>query len=418
MAESIAALIVRILTDTSDMVTGTKKASDELDGFENKVDNVSKKLAEHTAASTRAGNSVGSLTGTYRQFDGILQAAGINIGKHVKGLEDVSAAAGKSTGSLGAVGTAGAALGAGIVGWNIGRAVADFFDLDKAIAQTTASLLGYGNLAAEVSGAKQDTINRAIAAGARETVSYAQAIEFLVAAELRKNDAYAVSAERLAAAHKELRGMSEATKAAIAIAQENGATTEQMSRHFSLSADALRVLAERQRDAAKATAEHNREQKQLLDNFEKAYSNALKRKHAEEAADMEDKTRRARSNDEQLDLMERDARLGADRNEFDAAEKRRLDSMDWEERYYAEQEKLTREADQWMQPAPAPAPPTSTGFSSQAGRFASVVNAAPTISIDARGAFLNNPDSLNQLARMVEDAIAKRSSLSNTYTRR
>jgi hypothetical protein len=38
--------------------------------------------------------------------------------------------------------------------------------------------------------------------------------------------------------------------------------------------------------------------------------------------------------------------------------------------------------------------------------------------INAQGALLNNPDTLNMLARMVEDALARRGSLGTTYTRR
>lgn len=417
MAEPIAALVVRILADTTDMVTGAKKASVELDGLENRVVDVDKALQEIHAAGAQAKVGVGELTTTYRQFDGVLQSVGINIGPQVKGIEDIASAAGKSAAGLGAVSTAGLALGVGVAGWGIGRAIADFFDLDKAIAQTSARLLGYGDLAAETAGAKQDVINRAIAEGARETITYAAAVQFLVAAELKRSDAYAVSTERLAAAHKEVRGLSEATIAAIAIAQENGATTEQITRHFNVSADALRVLAERQRDAGKAAAEHTREMKELDQSYTKLMSDV---KNANQMAIFEkdaDTQRRAEENQRQLDLMNRDADLLANRKAFDDAEAVEANRLAWERDYFAEQEQLDRENQQWMVPADT-APQTSRIVgSSVPGQFASVMN-PPQITINAQGAFLNNPDSLNQLARLVGDALAKREGFSTAYSRR
>lgn len=414
MAEPIAALIVRILADTADMVSGVKSASNQLDGFGNTVVDVDTAVREINGA-------VGGVSSTYRQFDGVLQSVGINLGPQVKGLEDIASAAGKTVSQVGALGTAGLALGAGMVGWGVGRAVADFLDLDDAIAQAAAELLGYGSIAAETAGAAQDTINRAIAAGAAETISYAQAVAFLITVASQNADAYAVSAARMADAQREVRGLSEATIAAIGIAQQNGASVAEMTRHFNISADALRVLAERQRDAAKATAEHNREQKQLIDNFEQAYSNALKRKHAEEAEGMMDRTRRSNSNDEQLGLMERDARLMADRAEFDDRDERT--GAAWERRYFAEQERLNRELEQMMSQARnlVPVSANPSGFASvlnrvpSASNLGSVIN--PTnITINAQGGWWNNPEQMNQLGRLVEDAIARRGT--GPYSRR
>ena len=59
------------------------------------------------------------------------------------------------------MGTAAAVAGAALAGWNLGRMVAEFFELDRAIGDATASLLGFGNNAAEVAGHKQDILNRA-----------------------------------------------------------------------------------------------------------------------------------------------------------------------------------------------------------------------------------------------------------------
>ncbi len=86
--------------------------------------------------------------------------------------------------NLGALGTVGAVAGAIFAGWNIGRAIAQVFDLDQKIGSLTAKILGW-NDAAQTSGAKQDTINAAMANYARltghardATFTYTEAIEY------------------------------------------------------------------------------------------------------------------------------------------------------------------------------------------------------------------------------------------------
>jgi hypothetical protein len=65
-----------------------------------------------------------------------------------------------------------------------------------------------------------------------------------------------------------------------------------------------------------------------------------------------------------------------------------------------------------MQPTSAPA---MGGFGGAPGAF----SPGPThITINAQGGLWDSPDRMNQMARLIEDNIAKRSGLANTYTRR
>ncbi len=129
-------------------------------------------------AATETDGRISGLHRSMTVFDGILSAAGIHIGPDIRGIEDLGDAAGKSASELGKIATAGLIIGAGLVGWKIGRAIADFFDLDDKIAHATASLLGFGDAAGEVAGAKQDVITRAIERGAAATISYTEALKF------------------------------------------------------------------------------------------------------------------------------------------------------------------------------------------------------------------------------------------------
>lgn len=128
-----------------------------------------------TDTTDDATGSINTTTSAYRQFDGVLQSMGINITPFVKGIEDITSAAGKSVTEVGLLGSAGLALGAAYGGWKIGRMVADFFDLDEAIGTATARLLGYGDVAAETAAAKAEVLNGLLSWQANELRQVAQA---------------------------------------------------------------------------------------------------------------------------------------------------------------------------------------------------------------------------------------------------
>jgi len=156
-------------------------------------------------ATKDAASHADNLRGSFSAFDGVLRAVGINLGPEISGLLDLGDASGKTASQLGMVATAGLVVGAGVAGWKIGRAIAEFFDLDKAIGSATAKLLGWGDLAGQTAGAQQDTINKAIRDGADATISYTDAIVFNTKTLKDKATASTVAAaetKRLADAEK------------------------------------------------------------------------------------------------------------------------------------------------------------------------------------------------------------------------
>jgi len=259
------------------------------------------------SASDTSG-SVSGLSKEYQKFDGALQAAGINIGPQVKGLEDIANAAGKTTKEMGLLGTAGLAAGAFMTGWKIGEFIDGLTGASTAVEKLTRSIMGWGDVATETAAAQQDTINRALSLGAQEGIKYADAIKF-IETQLKKNaDASIDWATKLATAQREVRNLSDAQRAEIDVAIQAGATTEQLTAKYGLNALALNVLADRQR---LATAEQTK-------------LNAALREEAEA------RDKRNKSNEDGVALMERDARLAADRAAFDkeqaAIQKGKLDA--------------------------------------------------------------------------------------------
>lgn len=244
-----------------------------------------------SAATSTAAGSTHALTSTYRQFDGVLQAAGINIGPQVKGIEDIANAAGGGASKIGMLGSAGLALGVGMAAWGITRAAMEFLGLDKNVAAAWTTILGFADSAAETVAAKIDVINRAIANGAKETITYAEAVRFNIRAKQEESDAYAVSAERLAAAQRAVGNLSAEQIRAIEIAQRNGAKTEEITRHFHISADALKALADRQKLAADMADLHTKrlqEQAKAAEVLDRQYEKLMSdTKNANQLAIME-----------------------------------------------------------------------------------------------------------------------------------
>lgn len=136
--------------------------------------NTSLKNAEKAAATTSS--SFGQLSQGLSAADKTLAAFGVHIGPEIHALEELATASGKTASQLGLISTASLAAAAALGGWEIGRTIAKFFDLDKTIGDATARLLGFGDVAAETAAAKQDVLARATQNAHREITDYNEAV--------------------------------------------------------------------------------------------------------------------------------------------------------------------------------------------------------------------------------------------------
>src|SRR5262245_58205087 len=65
-----------------------------------KIDKTTDAVKDLGTATDGTNTKTQTLSSTYKQFDGVLQAAGVNIGAEVKAIEDLSAAANTGASSL------------------------------------------------------------------------------------------------------------------------------------------------------------------------------------------------------------------------------------------------------------------------------------------------------------------------------
>jgi hypothetical protein len=159
------AITAKFIADFDDFVPSTKKAEVA--------------LVELEGAAARVTPSVTNMRTAMGSFDGVLSSMGVNLSPQIRALGELGDAAGKTASQLGLIATTGLVVGAAMGGWKIGRAVAEFFELDTAIADATAALLGWGDVAGEVAGANADVLARASKAAGMEITDMALALALL-----------------------------------------------------------------------------------------------------------------------------------------------------------------------------------------------------------------------------------------------
>jgi hypothetical protein len=165
------AITATFAADFSQFVASTKNAEVALVKLDGQGVKLGTTLERTQSNSDRFRTSLQS-------FDGVLASLGVNIGTEVRALGELGEAAGKSAGDLGLIATAGLAAGAAMAGWKLGRFAAEWLGLDEKIAGATARLMDWGDLSAQVVGAQQDVVTRAIERGAAATISYSDALAF------------------------------------------------------------------------------------------------------------------------------------------------------------------------------------------------------------------------------------------------
>jgi len=156
------AITAQFDADFSQFNSEVGKAEQSLTGLELSTAKTSTAIVGMGTTTTQTTTQFNTLSGSFRQFDGVLNAVGIHIGPAIKGMEDLGAAAGKSVSEIGLFGAAGLTLGAAMAGWKIGTVIHDliqkFVDLDGAIANAATKLGLWADVGAAQAAAKADTL--------------------------------------------------------------------------------------------------------------------------------------------------------------------------------------------------------------------------------------------------------------------
>lgn len=181
------AIDAKFTADFSDFDKAVKAASGTLKKLEGDAASTSKevvKLADTSAKSFRsAGTATQDWTKDFNQFDSILSAAGLNVGKYVKGIGELQTATSGAATTMSTLATAGVAVGAALAAIELAKVASDFLVTNQHAQDFLITLQGLTNPKFETELAKQDAIHRAIMAGMKSTGDaardYANAIVYL-----------------------------------------------------------------------------------------------------------------------------------------------------------------------------------------------------------------------------------------------
>jgi hypothetical protein len=102
------------------------------------------------------------------------------------GFLTLQGATAQTIAELASAGGAVTVLGAAFIGWKIGRAIADMLDLDRAVGNATAKLLGMGDAAGQSAAAGAETLARASEAAGRAITNMHEAVQILTDKDLER----------------------------------------------------------------------------------------------------------------------------------------------------------------------------------------------------------------------------------------
>lgn len=247
--------------DFSDFVTEATKASAALGQMESEAKKTGITLAKTGQEVDGVGKKTGgldSLSKGLRTVDASANAMGVSLSKPIQAIEEISQVSGKTAKDLGVLGTAGAVAGAALAGWQVGRWIAEITGADAAISKLAASLLGFGDVAAQEAGAKADVFALALkrTGYAGNDLNEAMRLNY---EWVKKGTAAADTAiHRQALWEQEIRKHRDILPAITAALENHTGTVKQLADQYKMSEEALTFYIAKTKDQTAAQDEATR----------------------------------------------------------------------------------------------------------------------------------------------------------------
>ena len=233
-------------------LTGVMTA--DFSDFVFEVDRSVVKLKELEGTSAHTSGAIGDFSEGMSAADRTLGLFGVRIGPQIQALRELGGAAGKTASDIGLIGTASLTAAAAVGGWTIGRTIADFFDLDEAIGNAAASLLGFGDVAAAQGAAKIDVLNRAAEIAKRTVTDFDEAMQIIKTHNAAVAESFNTGAARVQQWNREIAAARSAGNLP-AITEElksHNSTLQEISTHYGISTRALEHYSRTLTESAKA----------------------------------------------------------------------------------------------------------------------------------------------------------------------
>lgn len=198
--------------------------------------------------------ATGHTTGTFNQLDQGLSAAdktlgalGIHIGPQIQAMRELGNVAGLTFDKLGLWGSLGLAASIGTATYQLTTMITEWTGLDKVIGDATASLLGWGDVAAQRAGAGMDVLNRATQIAGRTIKDFDQAMQIIKEHNLAVAESFNTGADRVRRWGAEIDQVRASGNLPTITRElkEGTSTAKQLADQFHISAEAITWYSKR-----------------------------------------------------------------------------------------------------------------------------------------------------------------------------
>jgi hypothetical protein len=255
------ALTGALQADFSEFVAEANKASAALGVMDAEAKKTGATLAKTGAEVDGVGKKTSGLTDLskgLRLVDQSANAMGVSLSKPIAAIEEISQVSGKSAKELGALGTAGAVAGAALAGWQVGRWIAEITGADKAIANLTARLIGWGDVGAQEAAAKADVFRLALERTGYAGTDLNEAMRLNYEWVKRGTAAVDTATHRQALWEQAIRKNRDVLPEISAALENHTGTVAQLAKQYKISEDAIEYYVQKTKTQTAAQDEATR----------------------------------------------------------------------------------------------------------------------------------------------------------------
>ena len=196
------------------------------------------KLKDLEGAAGRTNSGMGEFSEGLGTVDKTLNLFGVRIGPQIQALREFSGVLGKSTSEMSNWGIAATAMAGFAAGWQIGTWIDQWTGLSKAIADTTATAMGWDDVA-QRTGARLDVLQRATAIAGREIKDFDQAMQIIKQHNNEVFESFNTGTQRVADWNREIAKHRDVLPTIASELKNHSSTIQQLATHYNISKEAI-----------------------------------------------------------------------------------------------------------------------------------------------------------------------------------
>ena len=227
--------------DYSQFVDESKRATAALEQMDAEAKKTGATLAKTGQVADGFGkNTTGiqDLSKGLRLVDQSANAFGVSLAKPIGLIDELGQLSGKTAADLGTLGTAAAAVGVAMAGWQLGRWIGELTGLDGVIQSAAEQMFGWSD-DAEVAANRAEVLAKASATAGRTITDMTEAIKINHDAVKAGTAAVDTATHRQALWEREIRKHRDVLPEMVAALENHTATVKQLEKQYGMTAEAI-----------------------------------------------------------------------------------------------------------------------------------------------------------------------------------